>query len=360
MIAGLCATVPTFAQFNPKRQATRLDPVMVPDTILNRAIQPTTELKFELYSDAYDKYLRKLRSKQRNSYTISPGLKVSQASFSNWQAGGDNNYAGIASLNVKHSYTAPVFSIVTIFDSKYGLLRTSGQTRKNLDYFNVTVTPSWNISERWKLSTDMIWETQFSKGYDYTADSRTWKSSFMAPGTIKISGGFTYESENKELKILLAPITGKMNFVLNDSLSRKGGLGIDPSSKNPKFKAEIGMSARINYSTKFAQEKMQYTTKFETFWGYKHMPISEWENTLNFKFTNIFSASIYTRLIYNDQLVTPKVAAVRDDPGRKIKPWRYIQLYESFGLELTFKINSKPSKPIEESTITKTRLRYKR
>lgn len=345
------------AQFNPKKQAVSLE--TVPDTLIKPA-KPTAELKFELYSDAYDKYLRKLRSKQRNSYAIKPGLQVTQVSFNNWQQGGDNSYSGLASFNFEHNYTAPVFSIKTVFDAKYGLMRTTGQTRKNVDYFNLSITPSWNISERWKLSSSLIWKSQFSKSFDYPKDQpKIWKSSFMAPGTVEISGGFTYEPPSKKLNILLAPIAGKMTFVLNDSLARKGGFGIDPKKENPKFKAEIGAQFRLNYKTKFAKEKIEYITKLESFWNYTFAPSATWENTLNFKFTDVISASVIVNMIYNDQITTPKAQDKRAE-GRVPKPWDYLQVYQSVGFGLQFNIASKPHKPIPESTITRSRLKYKK
>ena len=349
---------PAAAQFNPKKQAVPLE--KVPDTVI-KAVKPTTELKFDLYSDAYDKYLRKLRSKQRNSYTIKPGLNVTQVSFTNWQKGGDNSWAGLATFNFEHNYTAPVFSIKTVFDAKYGLMRVTGQTRKNMDYFNLSTTPSWNISERWKLSGSLIWKSQFSKSYDYYTDKpNVWKSSFMAPGTIEISGGFTYEPPSKKLNILLAPIAGKLTFVLNDSLARKGGFGIDPKKdKNPKFKAEIGAQFRLNYHTKFAKEKIEYITKLEAFWNYTLPPSGTWDNTLNFKITNVISANIFVSMIYTDQIVTPNAQDKRNE-GRVPKPWDYLQIYQSVGFGLSFNIASKPHKPIQESTITRSRLKYKK
>lgn len=354
-----CFTVtPVSAQFNPQNQATRIEK-LPNDTLVKSVAQSAPELKFELYSDAYDQYLKKLRSKQRNSYEMKPGLTLSQASFTNWQKGGDNSFSGLAALYFEHNYKAPVFSVKTVFDAKFGMTRITGQTRKNVDYFNVSVTPSWNVSARWKLSTALIWKSQFSKTYDYPKDKpKVWKSTFMAPGTIEISGGFTYESKNKELNILLSPIAGKMTFVLSDSLANIGGFGID---KGEKFHAELGMLGRLNYNTKFAKEKIGYRTKFETFWNYKKLPTVNWENNIDFKVTNIFSVSIFTQLLFNDQIQTPKVVEVLEDPLRnqKIAKWRYIQFYQTVGFTLAFNIKSKPHKPVEESTITRSRLKYR-
>ncbi len=344
------------AQFNLKKQAAPLAPVGV-DTLVLKPEKPSSELTFELYSDAYDKYLRKLRSKQRNSYVLKPELSITQVSFNNWQKGGDNSYSGLAALNFEHNYTAPVFSIKTVFDAKFGLMRTTGQTRKNVDYFNFSTTPSWNISERWKLSGSLIWKSQFSKSYDYPKDKpKVWKSSFMAPGTVEISGGFTYEPPSKKLNILLAPIAGKMTFVLDDSLARKGGLGTETGKR---FKAEVGAQVRVNFKTKFAKEKIEYITKLESFWNYELPPSATWENELKFKITNVISASAIVNLIYNDQITTPKAQDKRD-AGRVPKPWDYLQVYQSVGFTLGFNIASKPHKPVQESTITRSRLKYKK
>lgn len=343
------------AQFNPKKQAAPLATVNA-DTLLKPA-KPTADLTFELYSDAYDKYLRKLRTKQRNSYSFKPGLDITQVSFNNWQQGGDNSYSGSASLYFEHNYTAPVFSIKTVFDAKYGLMRTTGQTRKNVDYFNLSITPSWNISERWKLSGALIWKSQFSKSFDYPKEKpKIWKSSFMAPGTVEISTGFTYEPPSKKLNILLAPIAGKLTFVLSDSLARKGGLGTETGKK---FKAEVGAQVRVNYKTKFAKEKIEYITKLESFWNYELPPSATWENSLTFKVTNVIKLSAIVNLIYNDQITTPKAQEKRD-AGRVPKPWDYLQIYQSVGFGLQFNIASKPQKPVQESTITRSRLKYKK
>lgn len=351
----ILAVGPASAQFNPRKQAVRLE--AIPDTMI-KAPKPTTELKFELYSDAYDKYLRKLRTKQRNSYVIKPGLSITQVSFTNWQQGGDNSYSGLATLNMEHNYTAPVFSIKTVMNAQYGLIHTSGQTRKNVDFFNVTTTPSWNISTRWKLSASMIWKSQFTKSYDYPANApKVWKSSFMAPGTIELSGGFTYEPPSKKINIFISPIAGKFIFVLNDSLSRKGGFGIDPNTENPKFKAQIGAQARVIYKTQFAKNKIEYATQLDGFWNYELPPSATWNNTMTFKFTNVISASIVVNMIYNDQIATPKAQEKRNE-GRIPKPWDYLQVYQSVGFGLNFNIASKPHDPVKESTITRSRLKY--
>ncbi len=64
-------------------------------------------------------------------------------------------------------------------------------------------------------------------------------------------------------------------------------------------------------------------------------------------------------MIYNDQITTPD-AQEKLDAGRRPKPWDYLQIYQSVGFGLQFNIASKPHKPVQESTITKSRLKYKK
>ena len=146
--------------------------------------------------------------------------------------------------------------------------------------------------------------------------------------------------------------------MLNDSLARKGGLGIDPAKENPKFKAQIGAQARITYKTQFAKNKIEYATQLDGFWNYELPPSATWNNTVNFKFTDVITASVIVNMIYNDQITTPKAQEKRDQ-GRIPKPWDYLQIYQSVGFGLNFNIASKPHKPIQESTITRSRLKYK-
>lgn len=352
---GSCCA-PALAQFNPKKQANRIDPVI--DTVDVLDVKPPTELKLNIYSDAYDNYLKILRRRQRHTFSFQPAISLTQTSFTNWQPGGDNSFSGLGEVMFEHLYTAPVFSMKTVFDTKYGLMRTTGQTRKNIDYFDLGTTASWNISSRWKLSAALNWRSQYTKGYDYHKDDpKVWRSAFMAPGTINISGGFTYESADKSLNILLSPAAGKMTFVLNDSLSRKGGLGLDIDEK---FKAELGMLTRVTYNQKFAKEKIQYYTKFESFWNYERVPTVNWEHRLTFKMTDLFSITAYARVIFDDEIVTPRVTDYLEKypDAESISKWRYIQVYQTLGFTLSWKIASKPKKPIAESTIAKSRLKY--
>ncbi len=356
VLAGMAAaTGNAYAQFTPAQPSSERPESGNIEVVAVPPAQNGTP-KVDIYSDAYDRQLRKERFKQRNTMKLTAGLTVTQTSFENWQKGGNNSFAGRATLYGEHRYTAPVFSVLNIFDAKYGLQRVVGQTRKTEDYVGISSTQNWNISQRWKLSLNEMWKSQFSNGYTYASDgTRTFKSTFMAPGTFEISGGFTYESPNKKLNILLAPISGKMTFVLNDELAAIGGFG---PPKGDRFKTELGIMARIMYNEKIYKNKIEYATKFESFWNYSGIPAMWWENKLNFKFSDVLSANFYVLMIYDQRIITPKVSEFqKTNPGAPVNGWDYLQLNQSMGFGLVYTMKSKPREPIKTSTITRSRLK---
>lgn len=350
------------AQFNPKSHADQVK-TKTDTTAVIKAPPPVANLQFQLYSDAYDKYLKKLMFKRRNVVASTYDLRLDQASFNNWAAGGDNSFAITAASNIKHTYTAEVFSIQTTFDGKYGLVSSNELLQKNIDYFNITTAPSWNMSKHWKLTGLLIWKTQFSNSFTYPRpDSSVLVSGFMSPGTFDISVGFTYVTKNNKLSLYISPIAGKLTMVLNPELANKGGFGIDYKNKSQFFKADIGAIMRLVYSSPFAKKKMSYDTKFESFWNYQYAPSSTWENTITLKISNIFTAKAYVKLQYNDQVLTPRVKDIIAETPKGTEPrinkWNYLQLNQTVGIGLTFNLNSKPKDPIKESTITKSRLKF--
>lgn len=300
-----------------------------------------TDLNFTLYSDAYDKYVRRELFKQRNKIKIESSLTISQTSFDNWAKGGDNFFSGRAKAYVEHVYTKDRFNIKTSLDAAYTLNMTNEYIRKAEDYLNITSTPNWRISPRWELSSSAQLKTQLANSFKAPGDTIL-VSSFLAPGTWNLSAGITYTQPKSSLKVYFAPISGSLLMVINKELADKGGFGMD---KGRQYKPQLGMLGRITYDKRFWKDKLQYVTKLESFWDYSFLrPNLWWENTINMKFTNVFGLKFYILIIYDDKIRTPRV-----DEGN------FWQINESFGLSLTFNYNSKNHKGPALTKITKAR-----
>lgn len=326
-----------YAQFTPKSNSANIEAKV--DSIIPASTQQQLNLK--LYNDAYDKYVRKLRFKQRNFLHIkNASLTATQTSLTNWAAGGNNSFVARAAFNMEHIYTAPIFNVKTVLDAAFGMMMTDQIFRKNEDWFNVTITPSWRFAERWEFSSSFLLRSQFSNSYIAPGDTII-SSSFMAPGNFSLSAGISYVPPKKKFNIYIAPISGNVLMVINKELADRGGFGME---QGRQFKASFGAIFRMTYKESFAKNKITYETKLESVWDYDSSPTMWWEHKLGFKFTNLLGANLYLLAIYNDKVNTPEAGN-----------HNFFQFQESFGFGLTYSFKTKAPEPIPYNKMTKER-----
>lgn len=323
-----CVVEPASAQFNQNKTAISAESKTI-DSVTVKNNTETGILKVKVYNEAYDRYLRDMQFKQRNFLEVKSALRVAQTSFDNWAAGGNNSFSGRAFLNVVHIYTAPTFNVKSVFDSAFGIITSDGLTRKNEDFFNLSITPSWKISGRFELSGSLVFRSQFADSYQAPANE-VLTSAFLAPGYLTPSIGITYFNKKRNFTFYVAPASGNLIMVTNQGLADKGAFGVKPGEK---FKVELGLFNRITFSGNFMKNKFNYTTKMENFWSYENIrPSIWWENKLTYNFTNLLSADLYVLMIYNDKINTPSVK----DGGNN-----YFQFTESFGFGISYHFKSK-------------------
>lgn len=97
----------------------------------------------------------------------------------------------------------------------------------------------------------MNFKTQSLPGYNYPNDSVI-ISKFLSPAYLLFAGGFDWKPKNY-LSFLLAPITGKSTFVLNQQLANAGAFGVEPAifengqliKQGKTFRAEFGSYIKL-------------------------------------------------------------------------------------------------------------------
>ena len=189
------------------------------------------------------------------------------------------------------------------FDSKYGMNVISGTTFKNLDYFIFNLNTGWAISKIWSYSASANLRSQWSKGYKSVTE-KILVSNFMSPGTLTLGVGFTYRALKKvPLIVTVNPLSGNMQFVLDDSLSRQGAHGV-PAGKHQK--SSLGSTLRIDLSQPIAGGKMNYITYFYVSTNYEQNNYVEWQNTFNIIAAKIFNIGLFCRMVYNEPQATPR------------------------------------------------------
>ena len=157
--------------------------------------------------------------------------------------------------------------------------------------------------ESWSYSASANLRSQWSKGYKSVTE-KILVSNFMSPGTLTLGVGFTYRALKKvPLIVTVNPLSGNMQFVLDDSLSRQGAHGV-PAGKHQK--SSLGSTLRIDLSQPIAGGKMNYITYFYVSTNYEQNNYVEWQNTFNIIAAKIFNIGLFCRMVYNEPQATPR------------------------------------------------------
>lgn len=313
------------AQFTVRPSSSVTTDKMI-DTVRLAKIDSPTPLNMSIYSDAYNRYLRRERFKYRNKVSIKTALGINQASYDNWAGGEVNSFSGRVAIYVAHKYNDEKknFNVISIFDAAYTMVVADKKLTKSEDYFNVTITPSWKFAPRWELSGSLDIKSQFTSSFN---NENVLTSSFFSPGKINLSAGITYSPPKGRFSAYFAPISGEATVILNEELVQKGGFGVEPGKG---AKAQFGMFGRLMYTQPLFKETTTFYTKIESFWNYANTPTLWWESRLSFKLHALFNVALYVKFIYDESIVTPR--------SNESNFW---QINQSFGFNLTFNFNSK-------------------
>ena len=168
---------------------------------------------------------------------------ANQSTFDNWQAGGQSNLAG----NIGVNYDFNLKKETLVWDNKlmgsYGLNKIKGQdTQKSDDRFEFNSLLGKKAKGFWYYSMFLNFKTQFT---DDLKDNPL-SSEFMAPAYLQIGPGMLWKKSD-DLKINIAPATGRFVFVMKDELSNIGAFGVD---KGENVRTELGASVSGYYKFK--------------------------------------------------------------------------------------------------------------
>lgn len=231
------------------------------------------------------------------------GANVSQATLTNWSAGGSNTIAGAVYFNYIFDYKKDDILWQNTIDAGIGWIKEARSEQQKADD-RLVLTSSLgkklhSNNDHWYYNASLDFRTQFAKGYNVEDDPNQNHpiSKFMAPGYLLASLGIDYRP-NDYFNVTISPITGKFTFVQDDSLSAAGAFGVDPGEK---FRAELGLSLKASFNKELF-ENVQFTSNLLLFSDYIENPDKidvNWENILTLKVNDWLSANIYNQIIYD-------------------------------------------------------------
>lgn len=244
-------------------------------------------------------------------------LNISQASLSNWAAGGDDFSLAVNSLlSLFAFYKKGKHSWDNTFDFNLGYVKTTTLgSRKNDDRFDLLSKYGHALNPKLNLASLVNLRSQFFKGYSYTDNGKTLSSDFMAPGYLLLSTGFDFKPV-KNLSIYLSPITARWVIVRDTALSNKGAYGVTPGKKS---NLEIGGFATISYQ-KEINKNVAYKGRLDLFSNYKNNPQNVdlfMSNILSVKLSKILSATWGVDIIYDDDVRL--FGTNKNRPGLQVK-----------------------------------------
>lgn len=253
------------------------------------------------------------------------GFSVSQASFTNWAAGGQNTMAIGGLVNLFAKYKSEHTSWDNMLDMGYGLLKQGKDAPfiKTDDKVDLTSKYGRKASKHWYYAALVNFKTQMTAGYNYPNDSVK-ISDLLAPAYALAAIGMDYKPSDK-ITAFIAPVTSKNTIVNNTMLANAGAFGVDPAiydaegkiiTPGKKSRSEVGGYLRVVYQqTYFKDKSVSITSKLDLFSNYKHNPQNidvSWETIIGLKVNRFITTTITTHLLYDDDIA---IAYDKNDDG---------------------------------------------
>lgn len=244
------------------------------------------------------------------------GFNFTQASFTNWAAGGINSVSGQFLFNTYANYKKGMTTWDNILDVSYGLVKqgTSESIRKADDKLDITSKyGQYAFKKVWYYSILANFKTQFQPGYTYQGDTaRTLISDFMSPGYLVLAVGLDYKPNDK-FSIFTAPATAKYTFVYNQTLADAGAYGVEKAVydtagvrlvKGRNIRQEFGGYFKMQYRGD-VMKNVNLLAKLELFSNYLDRPQNidvNAEVMVTMKVNKYISANLNMQAIYDNDI----------------------------------------------------------
>jgi len=261
-------------------------------------------------------------------------LNMSQATFTNWAAGGQNSVALNGLINLTANYKMGKSAWDNTLTLGYGKMRQKGSDLgwvKTDDRIDFQSKYGHKASDKWFYSGLMSFKTQMDKGFNYP-DTENKISDLFAPAYLLFSLGMDYKP-NAQLSMFLSPLTSKNTFVMDNSLSSIGAFGVEPGKK---FRSELGAYANLAFKKDEILKNVNFLTRLDLFTNYLKNPQNidvSWETLLVLKVNEFISATVNTHLLYDDDIL------IKVGEGNEGEPLmgKRAQFKEVIGVGFTYK-----------------------
>jgi DUF3078 family protein len=272
------------------------------------------------------------------------GLDLTQVSFVNWSAGGENSISGIVKGAFVRKYTKGRLHWHNELIARYGLNKQDGlEARKTEDAVQLNSTAGFKTDSisNWYYSAKFNFNTQFTNGYAYPNTEYAISKPF-APAYIFLGVGTEYISPDKSLIMYFSPLTQKTTLVMDQRLADQGAFGVTKAtydidgnitSHGRKSRTELGVLITSQYKKEiFKNINLDNRVSFYSDYinNFGNIDVN-WQMQLDMVVNAHVRASVATNLIYDDDIKSKK-----DIDGVQVTQGPKVQFKQILGVGLTY------------------------
>lgn len=272
------------------------------------------------------------------------GLDLTQTSFVNWNAGGNNSISGLVKTNFKRDYEFKRIKWTNELITRYGINKQEGQEyRKTDDQFLITSTAGFKTDtlSNWYYGGKFSFNTQFANGYSYPNTTKAISKPF-APAYLFLGIGAEYYKSEFAFKTYLSPLTLKTTMVFDTFLANQGAYGVDKAiydlegnvlMKGKRSRSEIGILITNQWEREiFENISLEHRISLYSDYlnNFGNIDV-DWQLNFTLKVNKYVNASISNNIIYDDDIKSKE-----EVNGEQVIKGPKIQLKQIIGIGATY------------------------
>ena len=223
---------------------------------------------------------------------------ANQSSFSNWQAGGQNNFAGNVGVNYDFNYKNGDWNWDNKIIASYGLTKIKGaDTQKTDDRLEFNSLLGKKASGYWFYSAFFNFKTQMDAGLD-PATQTVRISHFFSPAYFQFGPGMLWKKSDN-LKVNIAPATSKLIMVHKHFTEFGSSFGVEQGETS---RYELGAAVNGYYKFKL-MENVSVENTLNFYSNYLEEPQNvdiDYQLNIVMKINKFLSTNFAFQTIYDD------------------------------------------------------------
>lgn len=264
-------------------------------------------------------------------------LLFNQVSFSNWTSGGDNSFSSNVLFDYNFVYKKEKISWDTKIKLGYGFNyqeRELDNYRKTNDLIELVSTIGYDKSKYWDYSFQLIFKTQFTKGFKYSDTDHIYTKSLisdlLSPGYLFLSPGFKYK-KNDNFYFNISPGSTKITFLLDKTLSEQGNFGV---SEEKHLKLELGALFNLTWKHKLVKN-INIEHKVNLYSNYLEKP---YYIDVNYEFKLIMKVNKSITVDFGINLIYDYDTKIFTGNDTENKYGKKVQIKQTFGTGIVIEI----------------------